>query len=47
MRDTTERPEGLESRDTYAGRNRRGEIYSACKMLLDNIEQYQKMCQAP
>ena len=47
MRDTTERPEGLKAGTLMLVGTEEGSIYSACKMLLDNIEQYQKMCQAP
>ncbi|WP_455437415.1 non-hydrolyzing UDP-N-acetylglucosamine 2-epimerase [Hungatella hathewayi] len=47
MRNTTERPEGLKAGTLMLVGTEEERIYSACKMLLDNIGEYQKMCQAP
>lgn len=47
MRETTERPEGLEAGTLMLVGTEEEKIYAACKMLLDNTEQYQKMSHAP
>lgn len=47
MRDTTERPEGLEAGTLLLVGTNKERIYSACKTLLDDNDQYQKMSLAP
>lgn len=47
MRDTTERPEGLEAGTLMLVGTTEERIYSACKKLLDDVGLYQKMSQAP
>ena len=46
MRDTTERPEGLKAGTLMLVGTEEERIYCACKELLDDAEQYQKMSQA-
>lgn len=47
MRDTTERPEGLDAGTLMLVGTDEERIYSACKMLLEDAEQYRRMSEAP
>ena len=47
MRDTTERPEGVEAGTLMLVGTDEEKIYSACKTLLDDPAQYRKMSEAP
>ena len=47
MRDTTERPEGVEAGTLMLVGTDEEKIYSACKTLLDDSAQYRKMSEAP
>lgn len=46
MRDTTERPEGIEANTLKLVGTEEESIYDAFKLLLEDEEEYQKMCQA-